>query len=76
MWCMELEISMSDKHYRHYKHTKFCQNLRGSLQFFVNWAWNDPYIIRMGGIIWLLEVSITRLVINFATAVTRKLSVL
>ena len=34
MWCMELEISMSD---RHYKHTKFCQNLRGSLQFFVEW---------------------------------------
>jgi len=37
MWCMELKIGTSEKH------TKFCQNLRGSLQFFGDWAWNDPY---------------------------------
>jgi len=31
MWYMELKISMSDKHHRHSKHTKFHQNLRGGL---------------------------------------------
>ena len=35
---------MSDKHHRHSKHTKFRQNLRGSLQFFSDWAWNDPIV--------------------------------
>ena len=34
MWYVELKIIMSDKHHRYSKHTKFCQNLRGSLQFF------------------------------------------
>ena len=31
MWYMELKISTSDKHHRHSKCTKFCQNLRGIL---------------------------------------------
>ena len=39
---MQLKIGMSDKHHRHSKHTKFRQNLRGSLQFFGDLAWNDP----------------------------------
>ena len=43
MWCMELKIGMIGKHHRHSKHTKFCQNLRGSFQFFGDWAWNDPF---------------------------------
>ena len=29
MWCIELKIGMSDKHHRHFKHTKFRQNLNG-----------------------------------------------
>jgi len=44
MWYMELKNGKSDKHLRHFKHTKFCQNLRGSLQFFGDWVWNDPLI--------------------------------
>jgi len=31
MWCMGLKICMGDKHHRYYKHTKFCQNLKGDL---------------------------------------------
>ena len=42
---MELKLGMSDKHYWHSKHTKFRQNLRGPLQFFSDWAWNDLYAI-------------------------------
>ena len=42
MRCVQLKISMSDKHHRHSEHTKFHQNLRGSLQFFGDWAWNYP----------------------------------
>ena len=45
MWCMELKIGMSDKHHRHSKHTKFCQNLRGSLQFFVDWENKQQWFI-------------------------------
>ena len=46
MWCVELKISTNDKHHKHSKHTKFRQNLRGSLQFYgdCNWAWNDPIL--------------------------------
>ena len=43
MRCMELKISISDKHHRHSKHTKFCQNLRVVLSIVYDWAWNDPY---------------------------------
>jgi len=44
MWCMELKIGMSDKHHRYSKHTKFHKNLRRSLQFFGDWAWNGPFV--------------------------------
>ena len=39
MWYAELKICMGDKQHRYYKHTKFHQNLRGSLQLFVDWAY-------------------------------------
>ena len=41
-WCMELKICTSDKCHRYYKHTKFCQNLRGDPKFLVDLTWNDP----------------------------------
>ena len=44
MWCGGLKISRSDKHHRYSKHTKFHQNLRGYLQFFGDWAQNDPIV--------------------------------
>ena len=49
---------MSDKHHRHSKHTKLHQNLRGSLQFFVDWAWNDPYWIIYIHLYYLLKNSL------------------
>ena len=42
MECMELEICMSDKYHRYYKHTKFRQNPRGDPKFLVDLTWNDP----------------------------------
>ena len=33
---------MSDKHHRHYKHSKFRQNPRGDPKFLVDLTWNDP----------------------------------
>ena len=39
MWYVELKICMRDKQHRYYKHTKFRQNLRGSLRFFGDWAY-------------------------------------
>ena len=39
MWYVELKICMRDKQHRYYKHTKYRQNLRGSLQFFGDWAY-------------------------------------
>ena len=44
---MELKISMSDKHHRYYKHTKFRQNPRGDPKFLVDLTWNDPIIKRL-----------------------------
>ena len=43
MWCMRLKIGMGDEHQGYSKHSKFHQNLRGTLQFLVDLAWNDPY---------------------------------
>ena len=40
---MELNICMSDKHHRYYKHTKCHQNLRGDPKFLVDLTWYDPY---------------------------------
>ena len=31
MWCMGPKVGMGGEHHRYYKHTKFCQNLRGDL---------------------------------------------
>ena len=36
MGYMKLKFCMSDKHHRYYKHTKFCQNLRGDPKFLVD----------------------------------------
>jgi len=39
---------MGDKTHRYYKHTKFCQNLRGDPKFLVDLTWNDPYTSTYG----------------------------
>ena len=44
MGCIELQICMSDKHHRYYKHTKFRQNPGGDPKFLVDLTWNDPCI--------------------------------
>ena len=45
MWCVELKVGMGGKNHRYSKHTKFRQIWGGSLQFFSDWAWNDPGLI-------------------------------
>ena len=39
------KIGVNDKHHRQSKYTKFHQNLRGSLQFFGDYTWNDPLVM-------------------------------
>ena len=41
---MELKIGMIDKHHMYSKHNKLSQNLRGSLQFFDDWVYNDTLV--------------------------------
>ena len=40
---MGLKVGMGGEHHWYYKHTKFCQNLRGDPKFLVDLTRNDPY---------------------------------